>query len=105
MPEQMTSTNWTKWKMGDHYKSGKDDYVLARTNNYLEQENPTKFHFQFIDIDTGNRLSNRVITHTIGVDNCSEIEEFEAIYLLEVENEVDAVLALRHNHKTGFDWK
>jgi len=105
MPEQMTNVNWIKWKMGDHYKIGKDTYVLARTNNYLEQVNPSRLHFQFICIDTGNRLTNRVITHTIGVDNCSELEEFEAIYLLEADNEVDAVLSLRHNHKLGPEWE
>jgi hypothetical protein len=74
----------TTYKMGTRILYGPTEYILARTVSPFSHG---KFFFQLIALDTGNRLSNNVCVHNAEVDDISEIDHMELLYILEMTQE------------------
>ena len=92
-----------KFKMGDRFSYGSDEYILTRTINYKD---PMLFHFQLIAAKDGNRFSDTVVTHRRGADNPITLLEDEVVYLLELNDEEDSetIESVLDSHIKGPEW-
>lgn len=83
-----------KYYVGDRFVVIGETYILAMLDDW---KSSALWHYQLINLLSGNRLTSKVITHVQGVDNGLCLLQNELDYLLEGE--------VITKHQKGYLWE
>lgn len=89
-----------EYKVGDKFRIGSNLYILALTSDWKDK---FLLHFQLIDMLTGNRYSDKVVTHDSSIHSGLSLDKNEMEYMIdEYPQLTEAILATR---KKGPAWE
>ena len=88
------------YKTGDKFHVGFDSLILAITSDYKSKH---LYHFQLINMLTGNRYSDKVVTHNQSFFSGITLDEHEMEYLIDEYPELTE--AILRSHEEGPAWE
>lgn len=89
-----------KYMVGDRFSVGSDKYMIVLTVNWKDSR---VYHFQLINLQTGNRYSDNVVTHHFSVDSGLILDKTEVEFMLDEYPALTEIILT--SHEKGANWE